>query len=291
MFSSGTIVAITPLLPCLPAILSPIEIFLLLATYTFASFRIPGCNWSPSFSLKMSVSNLSSNSFKCLWNESKINLILSQDLGPEIQGSSIENCSKLKVLIFFKLNFVPFLTSTLSFLSFIPREDLSFRIPLNNLSLDALNSLSLFLLSFWSSLIALFTSALDCLDVFSYKSVLITTPFTPGSAFLEASFTSPAFSPNIARKSFSSGDGSVSPLGVTLPIRISSSFTIAPTRINPFSSNWAVASSLTFGISGVNSSWPLFVSLTSSSISLTWIEVKTSSLTSLSLITMASSKL
>ena len=32
IFSSGTIVAITPLFPCLPAILSPIEIFLLLAT-------------------------------------------------------------------------------------------------------------------------------------------------------------------------------------------------------------------------------------------------------------------
>ncbi len=32
IFSSGTIVATTPLLPCLPAILSPIEIFLLFAT-------------------------------------------------------------------------------------------------------------------------------------------------------------------------------------------------------------------------------------------------------------------
>jgi hypothetical protein len=36
----------------------------------------------------------------------------------------------------------------------------------------------------------------------------------------EASFTSPALSPNIARSSFSSGDGSDSPLGVIFPMRI-----------------------------------------------------------------------
>ena len=136
----------------------------------------------------------------------------------------------------------------------MPKVDLSFNKPLNNLSLDDLNSLSLSLLSFCNSLIALFTSALDCFEVFSYRSVFITTPFTPGSAFLDASFTSPAFSPKIALKSFYSGEGSVSPFGVTFPIKISSSLTIAPTRINPFSSNCAVASSLTFGISGVNSS-------------------------------------
>jgi len=42
----------------------------------------------------------------------------------------------------------------------------------------------------------------------------ITTPFNEGGAFKDASFTSPALSPNIALKSFSSGVGSDSPLGV-----------------------------------------------------------------------------
>ena len=105
--------------------------------------------------------------------------------------------------------------------------------------------------------------------LFSNNFVLITTPLTPGSALLEASLTSPAFSPNIALKSFSSGVGSVSPLGVTFPINISPSLTFAPTRTIPRSSNSLVASSPTLGISAVNSSSPRFVSRTSNSISLT----------------------
>ena len=38
-------------------------------------------------------------------------------------------------------------------------------------------------------------------------------------AFNDASFTSPALSPKIARNNFSSGVGSDSPFGVILPIR------------------------------------------------------------------------
>jgi len=45
----------------------------------------------------------------------------------------------------------------------------------------------------------------------------ITIPSTPGGTFNEESFTSPAFSPNIALSSFSSGDSCVSPFGVILP--------------------------------------------------------------------------
>jgi hypothetical protein len=44
----------------------------------------------------------------------------------------------------------------------------------------------------------------------------------------EVSFTSEAFSPKIARSSFSSGVSWVSPLGVTLPTRMSPAFTSAP---------------------------------------------------------------
>jgi hypothetical protein len=56
--------------------------------------------------------------------------------------------------------------------------------------------------------------------------VLITIPFNPGGAFNEASLTSPALSPKIALRSFSSGVGSDSPLGVILPIKISPSRTL-----------------------------------------------------------------
>jgi hypothetical protein len=49
----------------------------------------------------------------------------------------------------------------------------------------------------------------------------MTTPKSDGPAFSEASLTSPALSPKIARRSFSSGEGSDSPLGVIFPIRIS----------------------------------------------------------------------
>ncbi len=121
--------------------------------------------------------------------------------------------------------------------------------------------------------------------------VEITTPFMPGGAFSDASFTSPAFSPKIAFSSFSSGVGSDSPFGVILPIRMSPSTTSAPMRTMPFSSRSFVASSLTFGISRVSSSSPRLVSRTWSSNSSIWIEVKTSCDTMRSLTMMASSKL
>ncbi|CAI8288083.1 MAG: Uncharacterised protein [Bacteroidota bacterium] len=121
--------------------------------------------------------------------------------------------------------------------------------------------------------------------------LLITTPFNDGDAFNEASFTSPALSPKMARSSFSSGVGSDSPFGVILPIRISPAPTSAPTRIIPFSSKSLVASSETLGISLVNSSLPNLVSRTSSEYSSMWIEVKISSRTTFSEITIASSKL
>ncbi len=119
----------------------------------------------------------------------------------------------------------------------------------------------------------------------------ITTPRNDGEAFNEASFTSPALSPKIALNNFSSGVGSDSPLGVILPIKISPGLTSAPIRIIPFSSKSFVASSETFGMSLVNSSAPNFVSLTSNEYSSMCIEVKISSFTTFSEITIASSKL
>ena len=49
----------------------------------------------------------------------------------------------------------------------------------------------------------------------------ITVPSCPGGTRSEVSFTSDAFSPKIARSSFSSGVSWVSPFGVTLPTRMS----------------------------------------------------------------------
>src|SRR5690606_7561477 len=119
----------------------------------------------------------------------------------------------------------------------------------------------------------------------------ITTPLKEGEAFKDASFTSPTLSPNMARNNFSSGVGSDSPFGVILPIRISPGLTSAPIRIIPYSSKSFVASSETFGISLVNSSAPNLVSLTSKAYSSTWMDVKISSRTTFSEITIASSKL
>ena len=52
-----------------------------------------------------------------------------------------------------------------------------------------------------------------------------TMPSMPGGHKSDASRTSPAFSPKMARSSFSSGVNCVSPFGVTLPIKISPGFT------------------------------------------------------------------
>ena len=127
------------------------------------------------------------------------------------------------------------------------------------------------------------------LTAFENKAVSITTPRKDGVAFKEASFTSPALSPKIARNNFSSGDGSDSPFGVILPIKISPGSMRAPTRTIPLSSKSLVASSLTLGISEVNSSIPRFVSRTSRMYSSTWTDVKKSSRTIRSFNTIASS--
>ena len=56
----------------------------------------------------------------------------------------------------------------------------------------------------------------------------ITQPEMPEGTLRLVSFTSEAFSPKIARSSFSSGVSWVSPLGVTLPTSTSPASTSAP---------------------------------------------------------------
>ena len=64
----------------------------------------------------------------------------------------------------------------------------------------------------------------------------ITVPSTPGGTRRDVSRTSPAFSPKMARSSFSSGESCVSPFGVILPTRMSPGLTSAPMRMMPDSS-------------------------------------------------------
>jgi len=118
-----------------------------------------------------------------------------------------------------------------------------------------------------------------------------TVPSMPGGTVSEVSRTSPAFSPKIARSSFSSGVSWVSPFGVILPTKISPGFTLAPIRTIPDSSRSFNASSETFGMSLVTSSLPSFVSRAWISNSSMWIDVNRSSFTRRSETRIASSKL
>jgi hypothetical protein len=88
----------------------------------------------------------------------------------------------------------------------------------------------------------------------------MTTPDFEAPILKEVSLTLLAFSPKIARNNFSSGERTVSLLGVTFPTRISPPFTRAPTYTIPTSSSFDSADSLTLGISAVTSSAPRFVS-------------------------------
>ena len=112
-----------------------------------------------------------------------------------------------------------------------------------------------------------FDNALSSLSIPLLENTLTSTtvPETPGGSFNEVSLTSAAFSPKIARSNFSSGVIGDSPLGVTLPTRMSPGFTSAPIWTIPASSKLVSASSPTLGISLVISSCPSFVSLAKTS--------------------------
>ena len=100
-----------------------------------------------------------------------------------------------------------------------------------------------------------------------------TMPNSPCGTRSEVSRTSRTLSPKMARSRRSSAVSSVSPLGVTLPTRISFARTSAPMRMMPRSSKSRRASSPTPEISRVISSGPSLVSRASDSYSSMWIEV------------------
>src|SRR6185312_455053 len=106
-----------------------------------------------------------------------------------------------------------------------------------------------------------------------HDALPITVPSMPGGTRNELSFTSDAFSPKIARSSFSSGVSCDSPFGVTLPTRMSPTFTSAPMYTMPDLSRRFSACSPTFGMSAVISSGPSLVSRAWQVSSSMWIEV------------------
>ena len=116
-------------------------------------------------------------------------------------------------------------------------------------------------------------------------------PRSPWGTRSDVSFTSRAFSPKMARSSFSSAVSSVSPLGVILPTRTSPGPTSAPTRMMPSSSRSRSASSPTLGMSRVISSSPSLVCRAWHSYFSMWTDVNLSSRTRFSPMMMASSKL
>ena len=113
-------------------------------------------------------------------------------------------------------------------------------------------------MSMWSCSICIlsFDKDLSSLSIPLLEKTLTSTtvPVTPGGSLNEVSFTSAAFSPKIALNNFSSGVIGDSPLGVTLPTKISPGLTFAPIWTIPASSRFVNDSSPMFGMSLVISS-------------------------------------
>ena len=119
----------------------------------------------------------------------------------------------------------------------------------------------------------------------------ITVPSTPGGTLSEVSRTSPAFSPKIARSSFSSGESWVSPFGVILPTRMSPGTDLGsdaddPRLVEVHQRLFADVRNVARDVLG-----PSLVSRATHSNSSMCTEVKRSSFTTRSLIRIESSKL
>ena len=284
----GTILLTTPLLPCLPDILSPGLNLLLIATKTFTIFITLGKRSSPCLIFNTLSSNLSWISFfaKLYWFLSckrASNFLSSEKDNLNISDTANE-------FIFFSSILIPD-SKSLIFLSIKTSERINAALVLILLS----NISSSTILSCWTFSISALSIVID-LSSFSIPCLLntltsTTIPPLPLGIFKEVSVTSIAFSPNIDLNNFSSGPDAESPFGVTFPTNISPGLTSAPIYTTPDSSKFFKASSLTLGISLVISSSPNFVSLAIISYSSIWIDVKTSSVTHLSDIKIESSKL
>ena len=223
--STGTILLTTPLLPCLPDILSPGLNLLLIATKTFTIFITLGRRSSPLLIFNTLSSNLSVIScfawLYCSFNWAKVasSFVL---LGVILKRSLI-----LIWLIVSKSNFVP---ASISFIFLFKDEPVKIWDALCLILLSKISSSTI--LSCWTSSISALSIVID-LSSFSIPCLLktltsTTVPLLPLDILKEVSVTSIAFSPKIDLNNFSSGPDAESPFGVTFPTKISPALTSAP---------------------------------------------------------------
>ena len=123
-----------------------------------------------------------------------------------------------------------------------------------------------------------FSSSLVSFSLRTKTRVPITLPLVPGGTRKEASTTSSAFLPKITFNSLSSGVNCCSPLGVTLPTKMSPGSTTVEGKIIPSLSKCDNASVPMLGISRVISSAPSLVLRASTVNSCKCTDVNTSSL-------------
>ncbi len=268
----------TPLLPWRPAILSPTWSLRFIATKTLTVLLTPGASSSPfarSCTRSAETFLMTSICESVRWRMRRTVSRISSSF-----SFKFFSMRGVIIAIFSAVSFDPSLTTTFPCESVTSSTTVRFW---RRLSIFSFASVRMMRISssefFWSRPIS---SSRICLarTSFCFSSSFrvkiftsTTTPSMPGGHLSEASRTSPAFSPKIARRSFSSGVSCVSPFGVTLPTRMSPGLTVAPMRMMPLSSRSRRACSDTLGMSLVISSAPSFVSRASISNSSMWMEV------------------
>ena len=254
----------TPLLPWRPAILSPTWSFLFMATKTLTVLFTPGASSSPLArrATRSALTLLMTSICEIGPLEDEPHLVADLLV---LQLEPLEHAGVIRP-IFSMVSLPPSLTRTL------PCESETSSRTVRPESSDSIFSFaSVRMMRISSS--AFFVEAADLFveDLLGPHVLLLLfvlaredlhvddDALDAGGHLSEASRTSPAFSPKMARRSFSSGVSCVSPFGVTLPTRMSPGSTFAPMRTMPDSSRSRSACSETFGMSFVISSAPSFV--------------------------------
>ena len=225
MSSTGTTRDTTPLLPWRPAILSPGCSLRFTAMKTLTIFITPGGSSSPRCSFSTLLSNRACSRPTAASNSRfsvSISAITASSCTPiwrqAPRGCSASTSSVISVPALMPLN-PPVALRPSSFSRSRLRNDRSW-IAFSSSRSFARRSIS-------ARSIAIARSSLSTPRRLNTRTST-TVPVTPGGSFSDVSRTSDAFSPKIARSSFSSGVIGLSPFGVTLPTRMSPGFTSAP---------------------------------------------------------------
>ena len=244
MSSSGITRAITPLLPCRPAILSPADSFRFIAIEIVTVLSTPGDNSSPwrSFSTFLSLSFSSTSICR---------IVICSSPSTLNSRSSTGSAKRKRLRSRARMRSKWSLPKTSSALAKRRLVFSSCRSAVTTLPPSSSSRRS----TLWSYRMRFSSSRLRCRRSISASSMAFaresfstplrentfaptTTPETPAGQRSDASLTSSALSPKIARKSFSSGVNCTSPRGTTLPTKMSSGPTLAPIRMMPLSSRF-----------------------------------------------------